>query len=93
MTTIEPHNLARIVHSAAKDCGAFITEGNAYQIAKEIIKKGYIHVDDMEAKNETIVELLKALEHCYKVFKMDDVDTALSMQCGMAITKAKGSSK
>lgn len=35
-------------------------------------------------------ELLEALERCYEVFKMDDVDTALSLQCGMAIAKARG---
>lgn len=35
-------------------------------------------------------DLLAALERCYKVFKMDDVDTSISMQVGMAISKAKG---
>lgn len=32
---------------------------------------------------------LKALQTCYKVFRMDDVDTSISMQTGMAISLLK----
>lgn len=34
-------------------------------------------------------QLLDALEECYKVFRMDEVDTAISLKVGMAISKAK----
>lgn len=35
-------------------------------------------------------DLLEALENCYKVLKMGEIDTALSLQCRLAIAKAKG---
>lgn len=35
-------------------------------------------------------QMLEALKRCYTVFKMDEVDTAISMQVGMAISKAEG---
>ena len=35
-------------------------------------------------------EMLNALKHVYKVFKMDEVDSSISMQVGIAISKAEG---
>lgn len=34
--------------------------------------------------------MLAALKRCYEVFRMDEIDTAISMQVGMAISKAEG---
>lgn len=35
-------------------------------------------------------DMLRALKRCYEVFRMGEVDTAISMQVGMAISKAEG---
>lgn len=57
---------------------------------KHIQKVESIAFDAVENYELAQDELLKALERCYEVFSMDEIDTALSMQCGMAISKAKG---
>ena len=50
--------------------------------------------DDRCEENAAVIAaapaMLRALKRCYEVFKMDEVDTAISMQVGMAISKAEG---
>ncbi len=39
---------------------------------------------------EAAPDLLAALQRCYEVFRMHEIDTVVSLQVGMALTKARG---
>ncbi len=47
-------------------------------------------VDEMLPMYEAAPDMLEALKLCYKVFRMDDVDTLVGLKVGMAISAAEG---
>ncbi len=77
--------------------GDLITDGNQ-DVAFAIVKSWSGEPDEeTRIANGYLMaaapEMLEALELCYRVFRMDDADTMVSMQVGMAISKAKGEIK